>query len=381
MKRSPSNPASLLRPFLASLHGYAPGEQPKLRGAVKLNTNENPYPPAPAVLRAVRKATDGRLRLYPNATSRALREKLASVHGCAPENVFVGNGSDEVLAYLVRAFAEPVASVGPRGLSRATVQYPWPAYSLYPVLAAIHGARGVAVPLARDFGLPTVAELKRGKLWDFDAALTFVTTPNAPTGRGYRTSELEALCRAQRGAIVLDEAYAEFAEEDALGLALALPNTIVARTFSKAYSLCAQRVGYCIAHPAIIEGLDKLRDSYNVNLLGQVAAIATLENPAYYRKNFARIKATRESLRRELSGLGWEVLPSQTNFLLVRPPGAPAQEWLALLREKKFFVRWFPAPEVNAYLRISVGTENEAAALLRAVRLGPRATACECESC
>ena len=175
MKRSPSDPSSLLRPSVTALHGYAPGEQPKLRGAVKLNTNENPYPPAPAVLRAIRKATDGRLRLYPNATSRALREKLASVHGCAPENVFVGNGSDEVLACLVRAFAEPEASVGPRGGSRATVQYPWPAYSLYPVLAAIHGARGVAVPLGPDFGLPTVAELKRGKLWDFDAALTFVT--------------------------------------------------------------------------------------------------------------------------------------------------------------------------------------------------------------
>ena len=373
MKRVPSNPSSLLRPSVRALHGYTPGEQPKVRGLVKLNTNENPYPPAPAVLRAIRKATDGRLRLYPNPTSQALRGKLASVHGCAPENVFVGNGSDEVLAYLVRAVVEPSAAVPERERSRATVQYPWPAYSLYPVLAGIHGARAHPVALGADFGLPPVAALRRGKQWDFDAAVTFVTTPNAPSGRGYTTAELEALCVAQRGAVVLDEAYAEFADEDARALAFRHPNTIVTRTFSKAYSLCAQRVGYCLAHPEVIAALDKLRDSYNVNLLGQVAALATLENPAYYRKNFARIRATREQLRRELSGLGWQVLPSQANFLLARPPGAPAREWLDWLREKRFLVRWFSAPEISAYLRITVGSEREAAALLRAVRRGPRA--------
>jgi histidinol-phosphate aminotransferase len=372
MKRGKTSPESLLRPSVRALHGYPPGEHPKVRGLVKLNTNENPYPPAPAVLRAIRKAADDRLRLYPDPTSQPLRAKLAEVHGCAAGNVFVGNGSDEVLAYLVRAFVEPEASVGPRGISRATVQYPWPAYSLYPVLAGIHGAHANAVPLAADFGLPSVAALKRGKRWDFDAALTFVTTPNAPSGRGYTTAELEALCVAQRGAVVLDEAYAEFADEDARALAFRHPNVIVTRTFSKAYSLCGQRVGYCLAHPGVIAALDKLRDSYNVNRLGQVAALATLGNPAYYRKNFARIRATREQLRRELSGLGWQVLPSQTNFLLARPPGAPASEWLGWLRDKRFLVRWFPAPEVRAYLRITVGSEREAAALLRAVRRGPR---------
>lgn len=373
MKRGKKSPAALLRPMVRALHGYTPGEQPKVRGLVKLNTNENPYPPAPAVLRAVRKAADGRLRLYPNATSQELRARLAEVHGCAPENVFVGNGSDEVLACLIRAFVEPEASVGPRGRSRSTVQYFWPSYSLYPVLTAIHGARANAVPLAPDFGLPTVAALRRGRRWDFDAALTFVTTPNAPSGRGYATADLATLCAAQRGVVVLDEAYAEFADEDARSLVSRHPHVVVTRTFSKAYSLCAQRVGYCLAHPEVVEGLDRIRDSYNVNLLGQVAAVATLDNLPYYRKNFARIRASRELLRRELSGLGWQVLPSQTNFLLARPPGPPAKEWLGWLRERKFFVRWFPAPETSAYLRITVGTEQEVAALLRAVRRGPRA--------
>jgi histidinol-phosphate aminotransferase len=373
MKAKPVQPAALLRPSVRALHGYTPGEQPKVRGLVKLNTNENPYPPSPAVLRAVRKATDGRLRLYPNPTAQDLRAKLAAHHGCKPENIFVGNGSDEVLAYLIRVFVEPEASVGPRAKSSATVQYLAPSYSLYPVLAAIHGARANAVPLEADFGLPSAAALRKGKRWDFGAALTFVTTPNAPSGRGYKTADLEALCLGQRGAVVLDEAYAEFADEDARALALRHPHVVVTRTFSKAYSLCAQRVGYCLAHPDVVAALDKVRDSYNVNLLGQVAAVATLEDLPYYRRNFARIRATRDRLRRELSGLGWDVLPSQTNFLLARPPGPPAREWLEWLRERKFLVRWFPIQEISAYLRLTVGSETEAAALLRAVRRGPRA--------
>ncbi len=373
MKTVPKSPAGLLRPGVRALHGYTPGEQPRVRGLIKLNTNENPYPPAPAVLRAIRKATDGGLRRYPNPTAQPLREKLAVEHGCAPENVFVGNGSDEVLAYLIRAFVEPVAAVGPRSRSRATVQYLWPCYSLYPVLSQIHGAHANPVALLPDFGLPTTAALRSGKKWDFKAALTFVTTPNAPSGRGYDTAELERLCQAQQGAVVLDEAYAEFADADARELAFRLPHVIVTRTFSKAYSLCAQRVGYCLAHPEVVVALDKLRDSYNVNGLGQVAALATLEHLAYYRRNFLRIRSTRERLRRELTGLGWRVLPSQANFLLAQPPGAPAQEWLGHLRDRKLLVRWFPAAEVSRYLRFTVGTDAEADALLKAARRGPRA--------
>ncbi len=356
---------ALIRPLVRKLHGYVPGEQPKIPGLIKLNTNENPYPPSPKVLAAIKAAADGRLRLYPNPTAQPLREKLAELHGCQAENVIVGNGSDELLALATRAFVEPAS--GARSASAATVQYFTPSYSLYSVLADIHGARRRAVALDADFGLPGVAELRRTGRWDFRAALSFVTTPNAPSGRGYATSQLDALCRAHRGALVLDEAYVDFAEEHALALALKYPHVLVSRTFSKAYSLCALRVGYFIGHPDLIAALDKARDSYNVNALGQVAALATLSDLAYYRGNFQRIIATREQLRRELVGLGFAVYPSQTNFLLARPPGFPASEWLEKLRARKALVRWFAAPEVKEYLRITVGAPAEARTFLRAV--------------
>src|SRR5208282_3940363 len=173
--------------------------------------------------------------------------------------------------------------------SKMIVQYFTPSYSLYPVLADIHGAAKNAAPLKPDFSLPGVAELKRGGIWKFDTALTLVTTPNAPSGCGYKTSGLEKLCRAQKGVVVLDEAYVDFAEENAMKLALKFPHVLVARTFSKAYSLCFQRVGYFVGNAELIAALDKIRDSYNVNGLGQIAAEATLDDLDYYRANFWKI--------------------------------------------------------------------------------------------
>ena len=364
------NPKRLIRPLVRDLHAYVPGEQPKIKGLIKLNTNENPYPPSPRVLAAVRAAVDGRLRLYPNPTAQALREKLARLHGCAPENIIVGNGSDEVLALAVRCFVEPKREQGARSKDSAKtiVQYFTPSYSLYPVLADIHGSAKNVVPLKADFGLPSVAKLKRGKQWNFDAALTFVTTPNAPSGRGYKTAELEKLCRAQKGVVILDEAYVGFANENALKLALKFPHVLVARTFSKAYSLCFQRVGYFVGNAELIAALDKIRDSYNVNGLGQIAAAATLDDLKFYRANFKKIITTRELLSRELTKLGFRVLPSQTNFILAKPPLFPAKDWLQKLRGKKILVRWFGAPEVQDYLRITIGTQAEAAALVKAAR-------------
>jgi histidinol-phosphate aminotransferase len=363
--------SSLIRPLVHKLHAYVPGEQPKIKGLIKLNTNENPYPPSPRVLKSVKAAVDGRLRLYPNPTAQGLREKLAKLHRCKPENIIIGNGSDEVLALAVRAFVEPAASgLARRKLSKQTVQYFQPSYSLYPVLADIHGAAKNAVPLGANFTLPTVAELQRGRRWDFSAALTLVTTPNAPSGCGYSTADLEKLCRATKGVVVLDEAYVDFARENALKLALKHPHVLVARTFSKAYSLCFQRIGYFVGHPDLIAALDKIRDSYNVNGLGQVAAIATLEDLQYYRANFQKIISTREELSRALTLLGFRVLPSQTNFILARPPGGAltAKDWLQKLRQKKILVRWFSYPEVKDYLRITIGTPQEANALVRAAK-------------
>jgi histidinol-phosphate aminotransferase len=351
--------SKLVRPLVRKLHPYVPGEQPKIAGLIKLNTNENPYPPSPRVLRAVKEAVDERLRLYPNPTAQPLRERLAALHGYRAENVIIGNGSDELLALAVRAFVEPADGV---------VQFFSPSYSLYPVLAAIHGAQANAVGLRRDFTMPSVAELKRAKKWDFKAALTLITTPNAPSGRAIATGELDALCAAQRGVVVLDEAYVDFAADHAMALARKYPHVLVSRTFSKAYSLCFQRVGYMVGNPALIAAMDKLRDSYNVNGLGQAAAMATLDDLGYYQKNFAKIIATREQFSSDLTALGFEVLPSQTNFLFAKPPKFPAEEWLEKLRANNVLVRWFKYPATRDYLRITIGTEREMRVTLQTIR-------------
>ena len=369
---APSSRSSLIRPLIQRLHAYVPGEQPKVEGLIKLNTNENPYPPSAKVLTAIKTAVDGRLRLYPNPTSEPLREKLAKFHGCKPENIIVGNGSDVLLALAVRAFVEPVGLaqnwVKTRLWGKSYVQFFHPSYSLYPVLANIHGARTNAVPLNFDFQMPSLRELKRGRQWDFQAALTFVTTPNAPTGRGYSTVQLQQLCASQQGVVVLDEAYADFAEENALPLALKFPHVLVARTFSKAYSLCFQRVGYCVGASELIVALHKIRDSYNVNGLGQIAALTTLDALPYYRANFRRIIEARQLLSRALAEIGFEVFPSQANFILVRPPRFPAATWLQKLRDRKILVRWFDDPVLQGYLRISIGTFEDVAALVKAAK-------------
>jgi histidinol-phosphate aminotransferase len=358
----------LIRPLVCELQPYVYGEQPKVKGLIKLNTNENPYPPSPIVMAAVKAAVDGRLRLYPNPTAQALREKLAKLHGCHADNIIVGNGSDELLAMATRAFVEPKQEKGERRKEKATVQYFHPSYSLYPVLADIHGAMKNAVPLKSDFSLPSMAELKRDGIWRFDAALTYITTPNAPSGRGYSTKELESLCRAQRGVVVLDEAYVDFAKENVMKLALKYSHVLVARTFSKAYSICFQRVGYFVGHHDLIAALHKIRDSYNVNGLGQIAAEATLNNLPYYRANFRRIIVTREGLSRELTKLGFRVFPSQANFILAQPPLFSAKDWLEKFRDRKILVRWFDFHGVKKYLRITIGSPAEVKALVKVAR-------------
>ena len=364
------SPAKLVRPLVRKLHAYVPGEQPKVKGLIKLNTNENPYPPSPKVLSAMQAAIDGRMRLYPNPSAQLLREQLAALHKCSPDQIIIGNGSDELLALGVRAFVEPAANGDSASSepSKSRVQYFGPSYSLYPVLAETHGATPYSVPLLEDFGLPSVSQLRRGKRWDFQAALTFITTPNAPSGRGYSTRELEVLCSAMKGVVVLDEAYVDFADENALELCLKYPHVIISRTFSKAYSLCFQRIGYWIGHPELISALHRIRDSYNVNGLAQIAASATLKNLSYYQRNFRRVTESRSRVAEALTGLGWTVLPSQTNFILARPPGPPARQWLEDLRQKKILVRWFASPNLESFLRITIGSESEMDTLLKTIR-------------
>ncbi|MGA4644588.1 pyridoxal phosphate-dependent aminotransferase [Limisphaera sp. 4302-co] len=372
----------LVRPLVRALQPYVPGEQPRAKGLIKLNTNENPYPPSPRVLEAVRAAVDGRLRLYPDPTAERLRQKLAHLHNCDPDQILVGNGADEILRLAVHTFVEPLAAQrGP--LSRryfvppapATVQSFVPSYSLYPVLAAQHGAAFNPVPLQMEFALPDAGQLKHLKQWQPQAALTIITTPNAPSGRGYTRREIEAICTRTKGVVLLDETYAEFAPEHAMELALKHPHVMVCRSFSKAYSLCFLRIGYAVGPRALIQAMHKLRDSYNVNGLAQVAAEATLDDPAYYRENFRKIAETREWTSDQLRRLGFLVLPSQTNFVLARPPGPPASEWFRRLRENNILVRWFDTPDLAAYLRISIGTPGDMETLVRVAKRLLKSTA------
>ena len=349
----------LIRKHLQQLQAYVPGEQPKRRGLVKLNTNENPCPPSPKVLEAVKAAVDDRLRQYPNPTAQELREALANLHGVSSSNVIVGNGSDELLALATRAFVEP---------GKDAIQYFTPSYSLYPVLANIHNATRNEVALKEDFSFPTVEELRKGQ-WNSKAALTYVTTPNAPSGSGYTTADLEVLCKAQKGVMILDEAYVDFAKEHAMSLVRKYSHVLVSRTFSKAYSLCFQRIGYFVGTAKLISALDKIRDSYNVNGLGQVAALATLKDLQYYRANFKEIISLREQVASALTSVGFVVLPSQTNFLLAKPPRLTARTWQRKLREQNVLVRWFSDLRARDYLRMTIGTEQEMGEMIRTIRV------------
>lgn len=360
------SPRNLIRPQVQQLHAYTPGEQIQTTRLIKLNTNENPYPPSKKVIQAITRTCDARLRLYPDPRAQGLREALAQYHGCDPLQVIIGNGSDDLLALATRAFVEPQQQGV--ALSCSTIQYFDPSYSLYPVLADIHGAHKNAVALGDDFQMPSIRMLKKEGRWDFKAALTYVTTPHAPSGRGYATADLDVLCRAQKGVVILDEAYADFAHENALDLALKHPHVLVSRTFSKSFALCFQRIGYFVGHPELIAALDKVRDSYNVNGLGQVAAMAALSDLPYFRKGFEKIIQSREDLAEQLAALGFGIYPSQTNFLLVHPPLAPAGQWYQDLKENKILVRWFSAPAITSYLRITVGTPDQMKTLLGIIK-------------
>ncbi len=363
----PRTPARI-RPHLAALHPYIPGEQPEDPELVKLNTNENPFAPSPHVLKRLQAAVNDQLRLYPHPTADPLRRKLAQWHGVALDQIIVGNGSDELLALATRAFVEPGTPANSRTKHRHTIQYFSPSYSLYPVLTAIQDATPNPVPLTPAFGIPRPGS-PAGKSWAPKAALSFVTTPNAPSGRPYRTQELRRLCQRTQGVVILDEAYVDFAPEDALELVHEFDHVLVSRTFSKAYSLCFQRIGYFVGPEPLITALHKIRDSYNVNGLAQVAAEATLESLPYYRKRFASIIQEREKLSQWLKDSGFRVYPSATNFLFVVPPRKPcsAEGWFQRLRQNHILVRYFPNSAVSHALRISIGTPAQNRQIRRAV--------------
>ncbi len=372
---------SLALPHIAQLHAYTPGLQPTEPGWVKLNTNECPYSPSPRVAEALLREigtgaeAGASLRLYPNPKSGPLRAAVAQLHarefsGLREEHVCIGNGSDDILNLLIRAFcgvgrgvpAEPRLTEDGSPYLDATAGLTLPSYSLYPVLVGIQDGRTSVIEFDRTMRLPLE------KIAASEARVFFLTSPNAPTGVAFANADLERVLASYRGLFVVDEAYAPFAKENAIPLLARFPNLVVVRTLSKAHALAGIRVGYALAHPEIIGLLDRVRDSYNVSRLSQTAAVAALGDEAYYAGIIARVCATRDgSIADFATRRGWFTYPSQANFIFTEPKNARGETGPAVsksaydfLYAHKVLVRHFPSHALTApFLRISVGTDAE----------------------
>lgn len=354
---------SFFRPNIDRLAGYTPGEQPQETGWIKLNTNENPYPPSPRVVEAIRQAAQGRLNLYPDPLSTAFRRAAAEVFQVEPDWILPGNGSDENLTILARAFAD----------STDQMVYPYPSYILYETLADIQGARHQRILLNADWS------------WDWQAAdpilaqakMALVPNPNSPSGN--RWSD-EDILRAvpQRGILVLDEAYGDFADHPHRAELLRSAKghqIVITRTFSKSYSLAGIRCGFAIAHPDVIAGMRKVKDSYNCDTLSLAAATAAIQDQAWMAQNVARIRTTRQRLAHELEQLGFTVTHSQANFVWCMHRQQASRELYFQLKARKILVRfmvyhdvpWAPHGNLEG-LRITVGTDTEIDQLLAVLR-------------
>jgi histidinol-phosphate aminotransferase len=338
--------------------GYTPGEQPQGDGYVKLNTNENPYPPSPRALEAMAELLrSDRLRKYPDPLGTAFRQSAGKVLGVDPDSILIGNGSDDILTILTRAFV-------PEG---GLIVSPSPSYLLYKTLADIQGAKFEAVPFTRDWQLPFASASKRptlGVSWPMPSAnLTFVPNPNSPTGTVVDNAVLEKLATELRGPLIIDEAYVDFADTNALALTL-LPNVIVTRTLSKSYSLAGLRFGFAVAQPELIRELIKVKDSYNCDALSLAGAQAALEDQEHLRQTRARIVATRGRMTLELRKLGFDVLPSQANFVWATRTDRPVKTIFEELKKRKILVRYMNYPGHGDGLRISVGSDPEIDRLL-----------------
>ena len=356
-------PSELARSHVPALHAYTPGLQPTESGWIKLNTNECPYEPSPQVVQAITRElvnAGAKLRLYPSPTSAPLRSQIARLNGLTAEQVIVGNGSDDILNLLVRVFAGDDATSG----------FTLPSYSLYPVLIAIQDGQTREVEFDRSMRLPVERIAASG------ASAFFLTSPNAPTGVGFSNAELRRVLETFPGILVVDEAYAPFADENAVPLLAEFRNLVVVRTLSKAHALAGMRVGYAMADAETIALLDRVRDSYNVNRLSQVAAMAALDDAPYYDAIIGKIKRTRDHWAGEWAARDWFVYRSSSNFLFVEPKHATgcagpevALSLFNFLQTRKILVRAFPSHALTAsFLRISVGTDDEMLAVDEAIQ-------------
>jgi histidinol-phosphate aminotransferase len=341
-------------PIVHTLTPYVPGEQPKLDRLIKLNTNENPYPPSPRVLAAIKTAAED-LRLYPDPTAARAREAIAACHGVSPEQVFLGNGSDEVLGHAFQALLK----------HDAPLLFPDITYSFYPVWCGLYGIAYDEVPLD-DAMAVRIADYRR------PCGAIILANPNAPTGLALSRAEVEALVAEHPDQpVVIDEAYVDFGGESVIPLVSRYPNLLVVQTLSKSRSLAGLRVGFAIGPRPLIEALERVKDSFNSYPLSRLAiegTVAAYEDAAWFEDTRARIIASRARLTEALTGLGFDVLPSSTNFVFARHPRRVGATLMAALRERGIIVRHFRKARIEDYLRITVGTGAECDALVAALR-------------
>ena len=343
---------SYLNPHVETLAPYVPGEQPGADDVVKLNTNENPYPPSPAVVEAIAAVGADQLRRYPDPLAAKFRRVAAEVLGVAPEMIVCGNGMDDLLNLVLMAHAGP---------GRHVVS-PMPSYTYYAVRAEIHRAEMVAVEFPPDFSLPIDELVSAG------GAVTFVANPNSPSGTFVPIDRIADLADRLAGLLVVDEAYVDFADDNALRLVERFDNVLVLRTLSKGYSLAGMRFGYGVGQPALIDGILRVKDSYNTDAVSEAAASAAIADRQYADQCHRAVREERSRLTEALTGLGFSVLPSRANFLLARWGGGSAGTLYEALAERNIYVRYFDAPRLDDCLRITVGTREQDDALLDALR-------------
>jgi histidinol-phosphate aminotransferase len=331
----------------ASLVPYVPGEQPKDQTYIKLNTNENPYPPSPKVLSAIREAANGDLRLYPDPACSVLVEKAAKHYGVNANQVFAGNGSDEILAFAFAAFFSP---------RKRPILFPDITYSFYKVYAGLYGIPYRTVPLDEEFRVPLEA-------FDEPNGGIVLPNPNAPTARYIDTDSLRGVLEWNSDSVViLDEAYIDFGGRSAVNLIAEYPNLLVVHTLSKSRSLAGLRVGLAVGHPELIEGLNRVKNSFNSYTLDRLAlagAAAALEDQAYFEETTRRVIATRERTVQQLRNLGFQVIDSAANFVFISHPEKEAAFLFQDLKQRGVLVRYFNQPRIDRFLRVSIGTDEE----------------------
>jgi len=342
-----------VRPTVREMDGYTPGEQPAPgERIIKLNTNENPFPPSPRVMQAIREMEPELLRRYPNPVADAFCAAAARVLDLSADMILAGNGSDDILTIATRTFVPPGGKLA----------FCDPTYSLYPVLARLQDADGVSVKWEKDWSLPVDGLLAAR------ADAIYLANPNAPSGTFVSPTKVAELAKSFDGLLLVDEAYVDFADDNCLSLVRDLPNIVISRTFSKAYSLAGLRFGFAVAQPAVIEQMMKVKDSYNCDAIAIIAAAAAIEDQEYARRTWEHVRAERQRLSSELTQMGWTVLPSSANFIFATPPDGRGREAYMGLKRQGILVRHFDKPALADKIRITIGTSQENNALLGGIK-------------